>query len=275
MLLSLNYKKLYHIKKQLTKKYVIVKMVRPLRNSDMFKSIKRSRVSDEVANQIKTLISEGKLKPGDRLPPERELIKQFGVSRPSLREALNSLMAMGFLEVKQAKRTYIKSVASERMEDPLSLLIKTDTQKIFDLIEVRKAMEAWGASQAAQRATEEDVKRLESIIEEMEKAIEEGRDWDKEDADFHLAIAQATHNMVQIHIMSTMYDLLRESVAKLFTDKVKMKKLFQQHDRILNAIKNHSPEKARERTLEHLDYVDSEVKTMNGATKKTEASAES
>jgi GntR family transcriptional repressor for pyruvate dehydrogenase complex len=250
-------------------------MVRPLENFDMFKSIKRSRLSDEVANQIKNLISEGKLKPGDRLPPERELIKQFGVSRPSLREALNSLVVMGFLEIKQSKRTFVKSVASERMEDPLSFLIKTDTQKIFDLIEVRKAMEVWGASQAAQRATEEDIKRLESIIQEMEKAIEEGRDWDKEDADFHLAIAQATHNMVQTHIMSTMYDLLRESVAKVFTDKTKMKKLFQQHSRILNAIKNHSPEKARERTLEHLDYVDSEVKTFNGSMKRMDASAES
>ena len=262
-------------KKELTKKCAVIKMVRPLRNFDMFRSIKRSRVSDEVVIQIKNLISEGKLRPGDRLPPERELIKQFGVSRPSLREALNSLMAMGFLEVKQSKRTFIKSVASERMEGPLSLLIKTDTQKIFDLIEVRKAMEVWGASQAAERATEEDIKRLEFIIEEMERAIEEGRDWDKEDADFHLAIAQATHNMVQIHIMSTMYDLLRESVAKLFTDKAKMKKLFQQHCRILNAIKTHSPEKARERTLEHLDYVDSEVKTINGMTNRMDTPGES
>jgi GntR family transcriptional repressor for pyruvate dehydrogenase complex len=250
-------------------------MVRPLENFDMFKSIKRSRLSDEVANQIKNLIGEGELKPGDRLPPERELIKQFGVSRPSLREALNSLVATGFLEVRQAKRTFVRSVAADRMEDPLSFLIKTDTQKIFDLIEVRKAMEAWGASQAAQRATDEDIKRLESIIEEMGKAIEEGREWEKEDAEFHLAIAQATHNMVQIHIMSTLYDLLRESVAKIFTDKTKMRKLFQQHSRIVNAIKNRSPEKARERTLEHLGYVDSEVKTLNGLMKKMDASAES
>lgn len=241
----------------------------------MFKSIKRSRLSDEVANQIKNLISEGELRPGDRLPPERELVKQFGVSRPSLREALNSLVAMGFLEIKQSKRTFVKSVASGRMEDPLSFLIKTDTQKIFDLIEVRKAMEAWGASQAAQRATEEDIKRLESIIKEMEKAIEEGRDWDREDADFHLAIAQATHNMVQIHIMSTIYDLLRESVAKIFTDKPKMRKLFQQHSRIVSAIKSRSCEKARERALEHLDYVDAEVRILNGLIKRTDASAES
>jgi GntR family transcriptional repressor for pyruvate dehydrogenase complex len=249
-------------------------MVRPFENCDMFKAIKRRKLSDEVANQIKNLISEGKLKPGDRLPPERELIKQFGVSRPSLREALNSLVTMGFLDIKQSKRPFVKSVASGRMEDPLSFLIKTDTQKIFDLIEVRKAMEAWGASQAAQRATEEDIKRLESILEEMEKAIKEGRDWDKEDADFHLAIAQATHNMVQTHLMSTMYDLLRESVAKVFTDQTKMKKLFQQHSRIVNAIKNRSPEKARERTLEHLDYVDSEVRALNGLMKRMDASAE-
>src|SRR3990172_6587958 len=102
----------------------------------MFESVKRAKVSDEVAKQIKALISEGKLKPGDRLPPERELIKQFGISRPSLREALNSLVTMGFLEVKQAKRTYVKSVTSGRMQDPLSLLIEADAQKIFDLVEV-------------------------------------------------------------------------------------------------------------------------------------------
>ena len=225
----------------------------------MFKSVKRTRVSDEIIDQIKSLISEGILKPGDRLPPERELVKKFGVSRPSLREALNSLVAMRFLEVK-TKRTFVKSVTSERIQDPLSLLIKTDTQKIFDLIEVRKAIEVWSAFHAAQRATEEDIKRLESIIKEMKKGFGEGRSWEKQDADFHLALAQTTHNTIQTHIMSTIYDLLRESVARVFTDQEKIKKLLHQHYRIFNAIKNHSPDKARERTLEHLNYVESEVK---------------
>jgi GntR family transcriptional regulator, transcriptional repressor for pyruvate dehydrogenase complex len=229
----------------------------------MFKSIKHTKISTEIVNQIKNQISEGVLKPGDRLPPERDLVKEFGVSRPSLREALNSLVAMGFLEVK-GKRTYIKSVASESMLDPLSLLIKTDTQKIFDLIEVRKAIEVWGAFLAAQRATEEDIKRLENIIEDMRKAFEEGRSWEKQDADFHLGIAQATHNTIQIHMMSTIYDLLRESVARVFKDRAKVKKLLDHHYRIFSAIKNHSPEKARERTLEHLNYVESELKASAG-----------
>lgn len=225
----------------------------------MFKTIKHIRISDEIIQQIKILISQGKLKPGDRLPPERDLVKEFGVSRPSLREALNSLAAMGFLEIK-GKRTFIKSVASESMQHPISLLIKADTQKIFDLIEVRKAIETWGAFLAAQRATEEDIKQLENIIEEMRKAFEDGRSWERQDADFHLGIAQATHNTIQTHVMSTIYDLLRESVAKVFRDRAKVKKLIDHHRRIFSAIKNHSPDKARERTLEHLNYVESEVK---------------
>ena len=213
----------------------------------MFKSIKHTKISNEIVNQIKNQISEGMLKPGDRLPPERDLVKEFGVSRPSLREALNSLVAMGFLEVK-GKRTYIKSVASESMLDPLSLLIKSDTQKIFDLIEVRKAIETWGAFLAAQRATEEDIKQLENILEEMGKAYKQGRSWEKQDADFHLGIAQATHNTIHTHMMSTIYDFLRESVPRVFKDRAKVKKLLDHHYRIFSAIKNHSPDKARERT---------------------------
>jgi GntR family transcriptional repressor for pyruvate dehydrogenase complex len=229
----------------------------------MFKPIKHVKVSDEIVDQIRNLISQGKLKPGDRLLPERELIREFDVSRPSLREALNSLMTMGFLEIK-GKRTFVKSVASESVQNPLSLIIKADTQKIFDLIEVRKAIETWGAFHAAERATEEDIKQLENIIGEMKKAFESGRSWEKQDADFHLGIAQATHNTIQTHMMSTIYDLLRESVAKVFKDRAKVKKLLNHHQRIFNAIKNHSPDNARERTLEHLNYVESEVKASTG-----------
>ncbi|MDI6763860.1 MAG: FadR/GntR family transcriptional regulator [Thermodesulfobacteriota bacterium] len=226
----------------------------------MFNSIKHTKISEDIANQIKRLIIDGKLKPGDQLPPERELIKQLGVSRPSLREALNSLVTMGFLEVRQAKRTFVKSVSSKLIGDPLFLLIKADDQKIFDLIEVRKAIETWAAYHAAQKASREDIKQLDTIIGEMKRAFEEGRSWEKQDADFHLAIAQATHNTIHMHIMSGIYDLLRESVGRVFRDRVKIKKLLDQHYRIFNAIKNHSPDKARERTLEHLNYVESEVK---------------
>ena len=226
----------------------------------MYKPIKPVRVSDEIVNQIKGLIGQGKLKPGDRLPPERELVELLGVSRPSLREALNSLTTMGFLEVKQAKRTFVKSMASPTIQDPLSLLIKADTRKIFDLIEVRKALETWTAYHAAERATEEDISQLDTILQKMKGALKKGESWEKQDADFHLALAQATHNTIQIHIMSTIHDLLKESTAKVFTDSKKVQKLLDQHGYIFSAIKEHAPDKARERALEHLDYVESEVR---------------
>ena len=226
----------------------------------MYKPIKPVRVSDEIVNQIKGLISQGRLKPGDRLPPERELVELLGVSRPSLREALNSLTTMGFLEVKQAKRTFVKSMASPTIQDPLSLLIKADTRKIFDLIEVRKALETWTAYHAAERATEEDISQLDTILQKMKGALKKGESWEKQDADFHLALAQATHNTIQIHIMSTIHDLLKESTAKVFTDFKKVQKLLDQHGHIFSAIKEHTPDIARERALEHLDYVESEVR---------------
>lgn len=233
----------------------------------MFKSVKHTKISDEIANQIKQLILDGNLKPGDKLPPERELVKQLGVSRPSLREALKSLVTMGFLEVRQAKRTFVKSVTSKLIEDPLALLIKTDQQKIYDLIEVRKAIEAWAAYHAAQRASREDIEKLKGIITEMKRAFEEGRSWEKLDADFHLAIAQATHNTIQTHIMSAIYDLLRESMSKVFINRDKVKKLMNHHQQIFLAIKSRTSEKAREKTLDHLSYVEAEVKK---ATSRTE-----
>ncbi|MCX8118758.1 MAG: FadR family transcriptional regulator [Desulfobacterota bacterium] len=226
----------------------------------MFNAIKRTKISEDIVNQIKRLISEGKLKPGDKLPPERELVKQLGVSRPSLREALNALVAMGLLEVRQAKRTYVRSVTSKLIEDPLALLIKADAQKVFDLIEVRKAIETWSAYHAAQKASKEDIERLRSIIEQMRKTFEEGRSWEKEDADFHLAIAQATHNTIQVHIMSGIYDLLRQSMAKVFINRDQVKKLIDHHHQIFLAIKNRAPEKARQKTLDHLNFVEAELK---------------
>ena len=226
----------------------------------MFKSIHRTRISDEVASQVKTLIIEGKLKPGDRLPPERELIKQFGVSRPSLREALNSLVATGFLEVVQGNRTVVKSLVSGKIFEPLDNLLKEDSNAVFELIEVRKAIETWNAYLAAQRASREDISHLEEIIESMKKSLEKGGPLpEKEDADFHLAITLATHNKIQTHVMHTLHDMLKESIEKYY-HKLDEAELFEQHLGIVEAIKAKNSELARTRIFQHLEYVESCVR---------------
>jgi GntR family transcriptional repressor for pyruvate dehydrogenase complex len=229
----------------------------------MFKTIKRTKVSDEIVNQIKTKISEGMLKPGERLLPERELVKEFGVSRPSLREALNSLVTIGFLGVK-GKRTFVKSVASESMQNPLSLLIKTDTKKIFDLIEVRKALETWNAYFAAKRATVDDIALLEELIESMRKTVDEhGTAFEELDVDLHLAIARATHNTLQAHLMFSIHDTLKEFIGRYFATILRDdKNIFDQHTKIVEAIKNKAPDLARREIFRHLEYVESRVKEL-------------
>ena len=227
----------------------------------MFKSVRRVRVSDEVANQIKSLITQGKLKPGDRLPPERELIKEFSVSRPSLREALNSLVATGFLEATQGNRTVVKSLVSGKIFEPLEDLMKGDINTVFELIEVRKAIETWSAYFAAKRATSEDISRLEELIAIMSKTLKgEGHSsQEKQDADFHLAITIATHNKIQVHIMYTLHDVLKEWIRKHY-DKLSENDLFDQHVAIFEAIKQKNSDLARAKIFEHLEYVESRVR---------------
>ena len=232
-------------------------MVRP-----KFKPIKQEKISTKIVEQIKSLIKEGDLKPGDALPPERELVKLFNVSRASLREALNSLTGMGFLEMSQKQRTVVKSLASGRMTEPLHLLIKDDLQTVFELIEVRKAIETWNAYHAAKRAGDDDIARLEKSLESMRNRLNERLSVVKDDADFHLAMAEATHNKIQTHLMFSIYDLLKESLGGYY-ESIDMQDIFNQHSKVVEAIKNRDPDLASRRMREHLDYVESRVKEFS------------
>jgi GntR family transcriptional repressor for pyruvate dehydrogenase complex len=230
--------------------------------SPKFKPIKQEKISTKIVEQIKSLIEEGELKPGDALPPERELVKVFNVSRASLREALNSLAGMGFVEMSQKQRTIVKSLASGRMTEPLHLLIKDDIQTVFELIEVRKAIETWNAFHAAQRAKADDITRLEKALESMETKLAQHISVVEDDADFHLAIAEATHNKVQTHLMFSIYDLLKESLGGYY-ELIDMQDVYQQHRLVVEAIKNRDADLASSRMRDHLDYVESRVKEFS------------
>ena len=229
-------------------------MVRP-----SFQPIKQEKISTKIAEQIKSLIATGELKPGDILPPERELVKIFKVSRASLREALKSLTGMGFLEITPTHRTIVKSLAAGRITEPLGQLIKEDIHTIFELIEVRKAIETWNAYHAAERADDQDVARLESCIGSMRIKIEQQSSAVEDDANFHIAVSQAAHNKIQTHLMFSIYDILKESIANYFNN-FNLNYIIDQHYRVVEAIKKKDPVLAGRRMREHLDYVESVVK---------------
>ena len=227
-------------------------------NNIRFIAIKPKKISEEIVNQLKALISQGKLMPGEKLPPERELAKSLNVSRVSLREALNILQGMGLVEIQQGNRTFVRPMTTRSIHDPLVSFSKNHPSNILKLLEIRKYLEIGSASLAAERATNEEIKQLEKILKEMEGDLKRNRLGAKADLDFHSAIVGATHNEAYIHIMQTLYDLLQEELriayGDIFRKKDKRKKLLVQHQNMFKAIRDHDPEKALNEALIHLCF---------------------
>lgn len=225
-----------------------------------FKPIKPKKVSSQIAEQIRSSILAGEFSPGDKLPPERELAEMFGVSRPSVREALNILAAAGLVESYQGGGTVVKSLVETTTGSPLSELIKVEQERALDVIEVRKCMEGWTAYYAAQRALPEDLRRLEGIVAEMERNLEGLKPSQDLDANFHIVIAQATHNIVWHHLMQSIFDAMKEfqqSVwrAVYLTDE-DHRTLFAHHREVFEAIRERDPERARDVMLKHLTFAE-------------------
>jgi GntR family transcriptional repressor for pyruvate dehydrogenase complex len=232
----------------------------------MFKKISPRKISDEIIEQFKDLLSNGELKPGDELPSERDLAEAIGVSRPPLREALNALQAMGFIEIKPRSKIIIKSITEKTLEDPLSLLIEDDISKVFELLEIRKVIESWAAYKAAERSNEEDIERLEKIIQHDQDNLKNNREDPKTDAEFHIAISMATHNTIQSHLMATWYNLLwntqRVSRKKIFRKKGNRELIADQHLKLFKAIKERDKERASKEARKHIEFVEQELRRI-------------
>ena len=230
----------------------------------IFKPIRPKKISEEIVNQIKELIVKGDLKPGDRIPSERELAASLDVSRPSVREALMGLEAMGFLESRQGGGTYVRSLADPAMADPLTSLIgEKAPQMLYALVEVRMGLETWSAYLAAKRATDEQIARLKELYAIMEKQAATGG-WDAEvDAKFHVAITEATHNTLQVHVLNTIYSLFHTTImvalSEFYSREGYVDTLLAQHKAIIDAIAERNPEKARNMMEEHLVTVEQKM----------------
>jgi len=225
---------------------------------EIYTQIRPRTISEEIVKQLKDLIFEGKLMPGEKMPPERELAKSLNVSRVSLREALNNLQGMGLLEIQQGNRTFVRPITTRSIHDPLVAFSKNGPSNILKLLEIRKYLEVGSASLAAERATSEEIQQLEKILIEMEEDLKRNHLGAKSDFDFHSAIVGATHNEAYIHIMQTLYDLLQEDLriayGDIFRKRDKRKKLLLQHQDMLKAIRDHDPEKASKEALIHLCF---------------------
>jgi GntR family transcriptional regulator, transcriptional repressor for pyruvate dehydrogenase complex len=235
----------------------------------MFKHIKVRHISEEVFDQIKSAILEGKLKPGDKLPAERELIEELGVSRAPIREALKLLKNMGFIETRQGGGSYVRSLLADRVRDPLNFIIRDNVEKIYELLEVRKEIETWSAGYAAERATAEDIAGIEAIVKETNDFFEKEKSPPARlDADFHFAIARCSYNTIQAHLTYTVYDIFKDYfnylIENICFNKRYQQAIYIQHFHIHQAIKERNTGQARDRMMEHLAFVDEELRRMAG-----------
>jgi len=226
----------------------------------VFKPIRPKKVSSQIAEQIRSSILAGEFSPGDKLPPERELAEMFGVSRPSVREALNILTSAGLVMSYQGGGTVVKSLVEIPAGNPLSELIKGEQERALDVIEVRKCMEAWTAYYAAQRALPEDLRKLEQILAEMERNLEGMKPSQDLDANFHIIIAQATHNVVWLHLMQSIFDAMKEFQRgvwrAVYLTEEDHRNLYQHHRAVFEAIRDRDPERARDKMLDHLTFAE-------------------
>jgi GntR family transcriptional repressor for pyruvate dehydrogenase complex len=225
-----------------------------------FQPIRPKKVSSQIADQIRSSILAGEFAPGDKLPPERELAEMFGVSRPSVREALNILSSSGLVMSYQGGGTVVMSLVETIAGNPLTELIRYQQERALDVIEVRKGMESWTAYYAAQRALPEDLRRLEEIIDGMRRNLVDLKPSEDFDANFHIVIARATHNIVWLHLMQNLFDAMKEfqqSVWRaVYLTREDHHLLFEHHSRIFDCILRKDAPGARDAMIDHLTFAE-------------------
>ena len=227
----------------------------------MFRKVDHHRTADAVVLQLEELVLNGVLRPGDRLPAERDLAQDLDVSRPVLRDALKDLEERGLVASRQGGGTFIADVIGPIFSEPLIGLIERHPSATADYLEFRKDIEATAARHAANRATEADRASLTNILARMDTAYEAG-DHDLEaklDIEFHQTISEAAHNLILLHALRSCYRLLANGVVlnrqRLYDPNGARTDLLAQHKEIARCILDGDPDGASEASRRHIDYV--------------------
>lgn len=228
-----------------------------------FHRIEHIKISDAITRQIEELILEGVLRPGDKLPPERELARTMDVSRPSLRDALTDLEKRGLVVARQGGGTFVADVMGSVFADPIVDLFGTHEKATADYLEYRLEIEAIAARLAAERATDADKKILSRIFDAMLSAHErnEPEEEARLDVELHTAIVDASHNIVLIQSLRSVYGLLRAGVfenrRKLYESAGARDSLLAQHRALFESIMSGDAESAEKASRNHIGYVQS------------------
>ncbi len=221
----------------------------------MFKPVKKTRIYEAIISRIRVMVEKGDLSAGDRLPSERELAAAFRVSRPSVREALKTLESHGYLEVRQGEGTFISRNPIENFVEPLATVILTEKEYQVQILEMRRLIEPQIASLAAERATRDEMSRMEITLSLQKEKVSMGETGADLDKIFHYVIAQAAKNRLLIRIIDTATDLFSENRKRYLHVAHRAEKSIRHHREILNAIATGDSILAANSMNDHLDDI--------------------
>jgi len=237
----------------------------------VYKTIRSSRLYEQIVDQIEQAILKGELKPGDQLPAERELAEQFGVSRTAVREAVKALREKGLVEAFSGRGTFVTNGTSQAMRQSLDLITRIGgPDGSAQLAEVRAILEPEIAALAAGRIEEQLLVALREAVAVMDSSLEDPDTYIEADLDFHLALAEGAANPVILSLIDSIVGLLREQRLRIFSVEGGPERGQYHHKQILEAIEQRNAEKARAAMREHLRQirVDSQAASDESATLK-------
>ena len=244
----------------------IVKQGKNIKNytSLNIQPIEKLVLIDQIIETVGRLIAEGLLKPGDALPGERDLSEMLKVSRTSVRQALKALDVLGVLEIKPGSRTYLNKSISKLLINPMKFMTLLHKVGVIELFETRKIIEVALARLAAKNATEKDIERMRSALEESKQNLNKPKIYLYLEMDFHEAIFAASDNRILTAFMASINNLLLETREKTVMIYLDLEDSLKQHIKIFNAIKNRNSKKSGEAMFEHLSKIERILVKENG-----------
>ncbi|WP_312654281.1 FadR/GntR family transcriptional regulator [Proteiniclasticum sp.] len=224
----------------------------------MFTPVKNTKVYEQVIEQIKYMITSGELKKGDKLPPERELVEKFQVSRTSVREALRALQIIGLIECKQGGGNYIRDSFEDNLIEPLSLMFVLQNSRNSEILELRRVLEIETATLAAKKIGEKDLKRIGEIIALMKGEPDE-KDNVVLDKELHYLIARASGNRLIVSILtavsSLMDSFIKEAREAIINKDENKSVLLEHHENIYKALAAHDEKEAAKVMNDHMNLI--------------------
>lgn len=220
-----------------------------------FEQVRHTRLYEDIVTQIRERIAKGEFRPGDRLPPEREIAEKLGVSRASLREALRVLEVDGLIISRPGGGRFVRAADPKMLFSASGVIPALERSAILDLLEAREVIECQIASLAAKRATPEEIAELRRILISINARMEEGETLLDLDTLFHKSLALASHNFVFVNWVALSLEILQDTRRKTLRTKERRERLLNELTRITEAVEAHNVRAAVEAMRLHIHAV--------------------